>query len=93
MYHCIIVGSGIAAYQLAKNLNKEKRVLLITKSKKEMNNSYRAQGGIAAVVTNDDSPTLHFEDTIRAGCSFHNEEEVMALVQKSTACAGPRQFI
>lgn len=81
MYHCIIVGSGIAAYQLAKNLNKEKRVLLITKSKKEMNNSYRAQGGIAAVVTNDDSPTLHFEDTIRAGCSFHNEEEVMALVQ------------
>lgn len=47
-----------------------------------MSNSYRAQGGIAAVVAKDDSPRLHFEDTIQAGCSFHNEEEVRALVQK-----------
>lgn len=80
-YQCIIVGSGIAAYQLAKNLNENNRVLIITKSKKEISNSYQAQGGIAAAMGNDDTPELHYEDTIQAGCSFHNKEEVMGLVQ------------
>lgn len=84
-YHCIILGGGLAAFQLARNLKPNKRVLLITKGQQENNNSYRAQGGIAAAVGEDDHPNLHFEDTIQAGCDFHNEVEVRALVENGPA--------
>lgn len=80
-YHCIIVGSGIAAMQLANHLSSQSRVLIITKSIKRASNSYRAQGGIAAAVGNEDAPRFHYEDTIKAGCDFHNEKEVRELVE------------
>ncbi|WP_318617423.1 L-aspartate oxidase [Sporosarcina sp. YIM B06819] len=81
-YTCIIVGSGIAAMQLAHHLNSQCSVLVITKSLKQASNSYRAQGGIAAAVGNGDKPAFHYEDTIRAGCDFHNHQEVRLLVEK-----------
>ena len=80
-YDCIIIGSGIAAMQLAKHLKTESHVLIITKSKRQASNSYRAQGGIAAAVAKGDNPSFHFTDTIRAGCSFHNEQAVWNLVE------------
>ncbi len=81
-YNCIIVGSGIAAMQLAHHLSSQCRVLIMTKSMKQASNSYRAQGGIAAAVGNGDKPAFHYEDTIRAGCDFHNNQEVRRLVEK-----------
>lgn len=80
-YNCIIVGSGIAAMQLAHHLSSQCRVLVITKSMKQASNSYRAQGGIAAAVGDGDSPAFHYKDTIRAGCDFHNNQEVHHLVE------------
>ena len=79
-YTCIIIGSGIAAMQLAKNLNVQFPVLIITKSAIEASNSYRAQGGIAAAVAQNDEPSIHYEDTLRAGCLFHDEQAVWELV-------------
>ena len=81
-YNCIIVGSGIAAMQLAHHLSSQCRVLVMTKSMKQASNSYRAQGGIAAAVGDGDNPASHYEDTIRAGCDFHNKQEVRRLVEK-----------
>jgi L-aspartate oxidase len=81
-YRCIIVGSGIAAMQLANHLSNRFPILLITKSSLRSSNSYRAQGGIAAAVGRSDTPSLHYEDTIHAGCDFHNEKEVLDLVEK-----------
>ncbi|MCG7334742.1 L-aspartate oxidase [Sporosarcina sp. ACRSM] len=81
-YRCIIVGSGIAALQLATHLSTRFPVLLITKSSLRSSNSYRAQGGIAAAIGGNDAPSLHYEDTIHAGCDFHNEKEVRDLVEK-----------
>ena len=69
-YNCIIVGSGIAAMQLAHHLSSRFRVLIITKSTRLASNSYRAQGGIAAAVGDGDEPVFHYEDTIEAGCQF-----------------------
>ena len=69
-YNCIIVGSGIAALQLANELTNKSSVLIVTKSKKQSSNSYRAQGGIAATMGKQDTPSIHFEDTIAAGCNF-----------------------
>lgn len=79
-YDCIVVGSGVAAMQLANNLSGQFRVLIITKSTSQASNSYRAQGGIAVATSTDDEPELHYEDTIKAGCTFHNEQEVWKLV-------------
>lgn len=80
-YNCIIVGSGIAAMQLANHLSDQSSVLVITKSTRRANNSYRAQGGIAAAIGSEDAPSFHYEDTIKAGCDFHNEKEVRELVE------------
>ncbi|WP_342512162.1 L-aspartate oxidase [Sporosarcina sp. FSL K6-1522] len=81
-YNCIIVGSGIAALQLANHLSAQSRVLIMTKSTRQASNSYRAQGGIAAAVGHGDKPVFHYEDTIQAGCHFHNEQQVRELVEK-----------
>lgn len=80
-YNYIIVGSGISALQVANELSKDSRVLIITKSMKRSSNSYRAQGGIAAAVGSEDTATIHFQDTIAAGCNFHNNFEVQKLVE------------
>lgn len=81
-YNCIIVGSGIAAMQLAHHLSHQCRVLVLTKSVKQASNSYRAQGGIAAAVGDGDKAASHYEDTITAGCHFHNHQQVHRLVEK-----------
>lgn len=90
-YHCIIVGGGIAALQLAHHLKPEFKVLLLTKGKLRSSNTYRAQGGIAAAVGQDDLPHIHFEDTIRAGQDYHNYEEVTALVNEGPFLIGELQ--
>ena len=84
-YNCIIVGSGIAALQLANELTDKSSVLIVTKSKKQSSNSYRAQGGIAATMGKQDTPSIHFEDTIAAGCNFHNESAVRELVESGSS--------
>lgn len=78
-YSTIIIGSGVAALQLAKHLRKDKAVLLLTKGSLEESNSFRAQGGIAAALGEDDVPALHYEDTLEAGCYIHNEEAVRQM--------------
>lgn len=80
-YETIIVGSGIAALQLCRHLKPASRILLLTKSALQSTNSYRAQGGVAAAVDRHDHPSFHYEDTIAAGCRFHNEKEVCSLVE------------
>ena len=62
----VIVGSGISGLMTAISLYPRK-VTLVTKRKLgEMSSSAWAQGGIAAAVTKEDSPTKHYEDTLKA---------------------------
>ncbi|MGJ7912278.1 L-aspartate oxidase [Neobacillus sp. LXY-1] len=67
----IIVGSGVAALQLAVHISKQKNVRLLTKSQLSNSNSYLAQGGIAAAIGPSDHPSKHFDDTLEAG-RYHN---------------------
>lgn len=80
----IIIGSGIAALQLAKNLRHDLNVIIITKSKLLSGNSNMAQGGIAAAIDALDSPKNHYEDTLEAG-RYHNN----AAVVEAITAAGP----
>jgi len=55
-YDVIIAGSGAAGLYAAINLDPSLRVLVISKKSLTLNNSFLAQGGIAAVtdLINDD---------------------------------------
>jgi L-aspartate oxidase len=86
-YDVIILGSGIAGLNLARYVDKNLRVAIITKTKIGKGSSVLAQGGIASVSQNndDDSLALHVEDTINAGAGLCNKNVVEYCVKK-----GPR---
>ncbi len=85
-YDYIIVGSGIAGLYTALLAKEHGSVLVITKGSIEDTNTKHAQGGIAAAIGRNDSPELHFKDTIAAGDNFCNEEAVRILVNEAANC-------
>ena len=85
MYDYIVIGSGIAGLFTALLASKHGRVLLLTKSALEESNTRYAQGGIAAAIAPDDSPRLHYEDTIAAGAGLCDERAVDVLTREAPA--------
>jgi len=81
----LVVGSGIAGLRAAIGLAAVGRVLVLTKAAPSESNTGYAQGGIAAAVGDDDTPSLHAADTIRAGDGLCDEDAVRVLVED-----GPR---
>lgn len=79
----IIIGSGVAGLYSAINLDKAASVFIISKEAIAENNSYLAQGGIAAAVAQGDLPEYHFEDTITAGAGKCDNEAVTILVEQA----------
>ena len=78
----LIVGSGIAALRAAAALDGAGDVIVLTKSDPLAGNTGYAQGGIAAAVGADDTPDLHFADTIAAGAGLCDETAVRVLVEE-----------
>ncbi|WP_379965863.1 L-aspartate oxidase [Ectobacillus sp. sgz5001026] len=79
----LIIGSGIAALCVAQQICKEKNVIIITKKTRDDNNSWMAQGGIAAAVAPTDHWMNHYDDTLQAGCQYNNREAVAYLVEQA----------
>ncbi|HXX59544.1 MAG TPA: L-aspartate oxidase [Dehalococcoidales bacterium] len=79
----ILVGSGIAGLYTALQAREHGSVLILTKGTIEECNTKHAQGGIAAPIGANDSPELHFQDTIAAGDGLCNEEAVRILVNEA----------
>lgn len=82
----VIVGSGVAALATALKLseqNTSKKVLILTKEKGPSTNSAMAQGGIAAVMTADDSFKSHVEDTEVAGAGLCDHEAVRNIIEQA----------
>ena len=82
-YDYIIVGSGIAGLYTALLAKEQGSVLIITKGSIDDCNTKYAQGGIAAAIDKNDSPELHFRDTIAAGDGLCDEEAVRILVNEA----------
>jgi len=85
MYHkydFIIAGSGLAGLYAAWYAAKSGKVALLTKSNLDVSNSYHAQGGIAVVTDKDDFPSLHYNDTIKAGRGLCDNTPVNILVNE-----------
>ena len=78
----LVIGSGIAGLWFALKLADAGKVTVITKKEKSDTNTNYAQGGIASAIGSDDSPLLHFEDTIKAGGGLCNKDAVKLLTEK-----------
>ncbi len=78
----LVVGSGIAGLSLALKLAALGHVTVVTKKAKEDTSTRLAQGGIACVLSEDDSFVLHEYDTIRAGDGLCHEEIVKNIVRQ-----------
>ena len=76
----IVIGSGIAGLTFALKAADLGSVALVTKRKLSDSNTAWAQGGVACVVSEEDSFDLHIQDTLIAGAGLCNEEAVRAVV-------------
>jgi L-aspartate oxidase len=76
----LVIGSGIAGLRAAISLAETGDVVMLTKADPRESNTGYAQGGIAAAVGPDDSPDLHFADTIAAGDGLCVDNAVRVLV-------------
>lgn len=74
----LVVGGGGGGCAAALTAARQgARVILATKLRLGDSNTVMAEGGIQAAVGDDDSPQLHFEDTLRAG-HFCGDRELVA---------------
>jgi L-aspartate oxidase len=78
----IVIGAGIAGLFTAIQASSQKKVLLITKKSLLDSNTQYAQGGIAAVISDDDSPEYHYQDTLAAGAGLCSSDAVEVLVHE-----------
>ncbi len=81
-FDVLVLGGGIAGLTAAIGAARRWRVGLLTKSTFEETTTFLAQGGIAAAIGEEDSPELHFQDTIAAGAGLCDEEAVRVLVSE-----------
>ncbi|WP_379137010.1 L-aspartate oxidase [Paenibacillus sp. sgz500958] len=79
---CIVIGSGIAGLFTAIKASEDRRVVMITKKALMESNTRYAQGGIAAVIADDDSPEYHRQDTLMAGAGLCSSTAVDVLVNE-----------
>ncbi len=66
----LVLGSGVAGLTFALRAADHAQVVILTKRAREDSNTLWAQGGIAAVMDPEDSPTAHVEDTLIAGAGL-----------------------
>jgi L-aspartate oxidase len=85
MKSVIVVGSGIAGLIAALELSRGFDVTLVTKAQLAESNTRWAQGGIAAVMFEDDSVAEHIADTLRAGAGLSQPGPVEILCAEGPA--------
>lgn len=85
-FDVLVIGSGAAGLYATLCLPQQYRVGLVTKDVLSQSASDWAQGGIAAAITSEDSPLLHFEDTLQAGAGLCEAAAVELLVEQGADC-------
>jgi len=78
----LVIGSGVAGLRAAIEAAERVSVILVTKGRIIDSNTAMAQGGIAAVMSPQDSFELHIQDTLRVGCGLCDRAAVDRLVRE-----------
>lgn len=81
----LVIGSGMAGLTFALKTAQLGTVAIITKKQKAESNTNYAQGGIAAVMADDDSFDLHVQDTLNAGAGLCKKDVVRTIVGEGPA--------
>lgn len=81
----LVIGSGIAGLFYALRVADSRRVVLVTKKQTVESSTNYAQGGIASVVSGEDSASLHIEDTLIAGAGLCHREVVDIVITEGPA--------
>lgn len=83
-YHdVLVIGSGAAGLTLALSLAQRYKVAVISKGNINQGSTWHAQGGIAAVLDDQDSVEAHVQDTLAAGGGLCHEDAVRFTVERS----------
>jgi L-aspartate oxidase len=82
-FDVLIVGSGLAGLSAALRLPSHMRVALITKGELSEGASGWAQGGIAAVMADNDSFDSHVSDTLTAGAGLCDVAATQFVVENA----------
>ena len=80
-FDVVIVGSGLAGLTAAMQLAPTHRVAILTKRSMNDGSSGWAQGGIAAVMAEDDSFQSHVDDTLVAGAGLSQLDATRFVVE------------
>jgi len=78
----LIIGSGAAGLSAALELAKQAKVVVLSKATLESCNTQYAQGGISAVLSEEDSLDSHVEDTLNAGAGLCDPDIVNFTVSQ-----------
>jgi L-aspartate oxidase len=84
-FDTLIIGSGLAGLTLAIKLAEHNKVGLITKKSLLDGASGQAQGGIAAVLSGEDSLDAHIQDTLTAGAGLCDVTATRYVVEHGKA--------
>ncbi|MHB1846922.1 MAG: L-aspartate oxidase [Deltaproteobacteria bacterium] len=84
-FDALVVGGGIAGLSFALKLAPQGRVAVLTKRQRSEGSTNYAQGGIASVLSEDDSFEAHVEDTLIAGAGLCRREAVELCVRQGPA--------
>jgi L-aspartate oxidase len=83
VFDLLVLGSGVAGLTTAlRAADRGLSVLVLTKAELGNSTTRYAQGGVAAALTAEDSPDLHFADTITAGAGLCDIDAVRVLVEE-----------
>ena len=80
-FDVLIIGSGVAGLACALKLDKNLSIALISKGSLVDGSSWLAQGGIAAVLDEEDSIEAHVDDTLIAGDGLCHKDTVKFVVE------------
>lgn len=83
-YDVLIIGSGLAGFTLALHLADQKKICIVTKQAVDSGASSWAQGGIAAALSSEDSPSQHVEDTLIAGAGLCDLEMTRYIAENAS---------
>ncbi len=81
----LVIGSGISGLSFALKVARFGRVTLVTKKQRVDTATNLAQGGIAAVLAEEDSFENHIQDTMQSGAGICHEDVVRMVVESGPA--------
>ena len=81
----LVIGSGISGLSFALKAAALGKVILITKKKQVDTATNLAQGGIAAVLSAEDSFENHIQDTLKSGAGLCHPDIVRLVVENGPA--------